>query len=81
MPTDHRYSEEQIRAIFQEAAEAQEAAEQTGPHGEGLTLAELQRIGAEAGIAPEFIARAATRSQDPNHAVPTSAYQSVSAAL
>ncbi|HMB90244.1 MAG TPA: hypothetical protein VKP65_05310 [Rhodothermales bacterium] len=57
--TERRYDEQEIAAIFERAAEAQKAA-QRHLSSEGLTLAELQEIGAEAGITPEFIAQAAT---------------------
>ncbi len=59
MNDERKYSEEEIAGIFEKAAEAQEAAHSGLSHGEGLTLAELQHIGEEAGISPEFIARAA----------------------
>ena len=59
MSDERRYSEEEIAAIFEQAAQAQEAAHRGLGHGEGLTLAELQQIGREAGITPEFVARAA----------------------
>lgn len=59
MSSDRRYSEDEIAAIFKQAAEAQESARQHLSQGEGLTLAELQQIGQEAGITPAFIARAA----------------------
>lgn len=58
--TERRYSEEEARAIFEQAAEAQ--ASGPGPH-EGRTLGELQAIGAEVGLPPELLARAA-RSLD-----------------
>ncbi|MEP0549109.1 MAG: hypothetical protein ABJF88_19415 [Rhodothermales bacterium] len=59
MSDERRYSEEEIAAIFEQAAQAQEAAHRGLGHGDGLTLAELQQIGREAGITPEFVARAA----------------------
>jgi uncharacterized MAPEG superfamily protein len=59
MSSDRRYTEQEIEAIFKQAAEAQETASRERPHGEGLTIAELQEIGGEAGITPEFIAQAA----------------------
>lgn len=59
MSAERTYSEQEIAAIFEQAAQAQEAAHRRLGHGEGLTLAELQRIGREAGITPEFVARAA----------------------
>lgn len=53
-----RYSEEEIAAIFERATDLRNAARQLPP-GDGLTLAELQEIGREVGIAPEAVARAA----------------------
>jgi len=60
MSDEHRFSDQEIAAIFEQASEAQETAQAGLSHGEGLTLEELQQIGAEAGISAEFIARAAT---------------------
>ena len=57
MSTERRYSEREVAAIFEWAAEA-EVREEVGA-GEGLTLNELQRIGAEAGLSPAHIAEAA----------------------
>ena len=59
MSPERRYNEQEIAGIFKQAAEAQETAQQRLPHTQGLTLAELQEIGKEAGITPEFIARSA----------------------
>ena len=59
--SDRRYTKDEIKAIFEEAANAQETARRTSQQDEGLTLEELQAIGAESGITPEFIARAAAR--------------------
>ena len=59
MSTERRYTEEEIAAIFEQAVRAEEAAPRTPSHGEGLTLAELQHVGREAGIAPGAVARAA----------------------
>lgn len=57
--SERRYSEEEIEAIFERAAEAQ----QTGPRrlspAEGLTLPELQEIAKEVGIPGELVVRAA----------------------
>ena len=59
--TNRRYNDEEIAAIFQQAAEGPEpqgtSIQSAG--GEGMTLAELQDIGREVGIAPEAIDRAA----------------------
>ncbi|MBA2684645.1 MAG: hypothetical protein H0U66_09165 [Gemmatimonadaceae bacterium] len=57
--TDRRYDDEEIAAIFQKAAEGPQSTSLSAPHSEGMTLAELQEIGREAGIAPDAVARAA----------------------
>ena len=59
MSTERRYNEQEIAEIFEQAARAQESAQKRLSSREGLTLAELQEIGAEAGITPDFIAHAA----------------------
>ena len=56
---ERRYSEAEVAAIFQAAAELPEPVETPEPSGSGLTLAQLQAIGREVGLAPEAIARAA----------------------
>lgn len=61
MPEERRYDEREIAAIFEKAAEVQKSAR--GHPGEGLTLAELQEIGAEAGLLPEFVAHAAALAE------------------
>lgn len=57
--TDRRYSDEEVAAIFAKAVEAEapqiEPAVRTG----GLSLADLQDIGRDVGIAPDVVARAA----------------------
>ncbi|MEJ2503740.1 MAG: hypothetical protein P8177_10590 [Gemmatimonadota bacterium] len=60
--SERRYTDEETAAIFERAAQA----EVRGPTpaatpGEGRTLAELQAIGAEAGLSAELVARAAWR--------------------
>ena len=67
-PADPRkFSDEEVRRIFSDATERQEAAERAteGADGgtTGLTLSELQEIGSEAGILPEHVADAAARLQ------------------
>jgi hypothetical protein len=57
--SERRYDETEIRAIFARAAEEQESAQRRLASDEGLTLAELTRIGEEAGLSPGFVARAA----------------------
>ena len=56
-PPEKRYSEQEMRAIFARASRAQHAAD--APAEGGLTLAELQEIGAASGIAPDHVAAAA----------------------
>lgn len=60
---ERRYSEEEVSAIFERAAEAQQAVRRALPPGEGLTLADLRAIGAEVGIPAELVDLAA-RSVD-----------------
>jgi hypothetical protein len=59
--TNRRYNDDEIAAIFQQATESPEpqgtSIQSVG--GEGMTLAELQEIGREAGISPEAIDSAA----------------------
>lgn len=69
MKAERRFNENEVSAIFEQAARAQQAAQHQASQGEGLTLAELQQIGREAGITPEFIARAAA-AVDQGGAVP-----------
>jgi len=57
--TERRFSDEEVAAIFQRATEAQQNPERRLPSGEGLTLAELQDIGRQVGIAPELVVHAA----------------------
>src|SRR5215203_4970217 len=59
--TERRYDQAEVAAIFERAAEATtHAGEPRQPaSSEGMTLAELQEIGREVGIAPESIALAA----------------------
>jgi hypothetical protein len=57
--TDRRYDDDEIAAIFGAAAESAPSSSQPGVTGQGLTLAELQAIGREVGIAPEAVAEAA----------------------
>jgi len=57
--TDRRYSEEEVAAIFERAAETQKTARRQLPPGEGMTLADLQEIGREVGIPAELVVQAA----------------------
>jgi hypothetical protein len=57
---DRRYNDKEIAAIFRAATEGPPAGPQPEvPRDEGLTLADLQAIGREVGIAPDAIVRAA----------------------
>ena len=56
--SEKRYSEREIREVFERAAREQEEASADAPK-DGLTLAEMQEVAASAGIAPEFVERAA----------------------
>jgi len=60
MSTERRYTEKEIATIFENASSAQRAAHDHPSAGEGLTLDELQEIGTEVGISPEFVQRAAS---------------------
>ncbi len=59
MSPERRYNEQEIAAIFKQAAVDQESEQRNSVPNEGLTLAEIKQIGQEVGITPEYIARAA----------------------
>jgi hypothetical protein len=60
MSRGRRYTEQEIRTLFERAAERQEQARRAEAASEaGLSLDELQRIGKSAGIDPEHVAAAA----------------------
>jgi hypothetical protein len=56
---DRRYDDKEIAAIFRAATEGPQPPAREVPPEEGLTLADLQAIGQEVGIAPEAVANAA----------------------
>ena len=56
---DRRYNDKEIAAIFRAAAETPATPQPEVPQDEGLTLADLQAIGREVGMAPDAIAHAA----------------------
>jgi hypothetical protein len=56
---DRRYNDKEIAAIFRAATDGPADPQPEVPHDEGLTLADLQAIGREVGIAPDAIVRAA----------------------
>ena len=57
--TERRYDDTEIAAIFRAATEGPQPRAREVPREEGLTLADLQAIGREVGIAPDAVARAA----------------------
>ena len=59
MTDERRYGEEEVAEIFEAAATRRASEGRALTTGDGLTLAELQTIGGEVGIAPEAIAEAA----------------------
>jgi len=56
---ERRYNDDEVAAIFAQASEEEQASAQLVRSSEGLTLADLQEIGREAGLAPERVAKAA----------------------
>ena len=61
MPT-RRYAEDEAAEIFRIAAELEHTTPRALPASQGLTLAELQEIGREAGLDPALVAQAAQGS-------------------
>lgn len=57
---ERRYGEDEAAEIFRRAAELEQRDPATVVARQGMTLAELQEIGREAGLAPHLVARAAT---------------------
>ncbi len=68
--TERRYTDDEVAEIFARASETEQAARRQLPSTEGLTLAELQRIGGEAGIAPDLVAQAARSLDEPRPPAP-----------
>lgn len=60
MMEERRYGEEESKKIFEAAATAADSDPRSLSSAKGLTLAELQEIGVEVGLAPEQIADAVT---------------------
>jgi len=56
---ERRYSEEEVAAIFERAAQSQQSLPRQRAPNEGMTLAQLQEIGREVGIPAELVAQAA----------------------
>jgi hypothetical protein len=57
--SERRYSEDEVSAIFERAAEAQQAVRRQLPPGEGMSLVDLRAIGQEVGIPAELVDQAA----------------------
>ena len=57
--SERRYDRDEVSEILRRAAEEQHAADKTTAGDPGLTLAELQNVAEEAGIAPRHVERAA----------------------
>ena len=62
---ERRYSDEEVAEIFARATEAERSTPRRLRSTEGMTMAQLQEIGREAGIAPELVARAAHSLDEP----------------
>jgi hypothetical protein len=60
MADERRFQDDEVARIFEAASAPALARGEAAPAAEGLTLAELQAIGREVGIAPERIAQAAS---------------------
>lgn len=63
--SDRRYSDDEVSAIFARATQVQDSAPRQLPADQGMSLAQLQEIGREAGIAPELVAQAARELAQP----------------
>lgn len=70
MTEERRYQEDEVAEIFEAAAADREPAPRSLSPAKGLTLAELQEIGREVGVAPERIADAATALDRRRSALP-----------
>jgi hypothetical protein len=68
--TDRRYSDDEVAEILARASEKEQASRAQLQPAEGLTLAELQKIASEAGIAPDLVAQAARSIDEPRAQAP-----------
>ena len=65
--TERRYTDEEVEQIFARASETeQETTRQLRSASEGMTLAQLQQIGTEAGLSPDLVAQAARSLDQPS---------------
>jgi hypothetical protein len=71
---ERRYDDDEVAAIFEAAASPQASRGRALAAADGLSLAELQVIGGEAGIAPERIADAAAALDQRGGAAPRRTY-------
>jgi hypothetical protein len=62
---ERRYTEEEVSEIFARASEKEQATRRLLPANEGMSLAEIQEIGREAGLAPDLVAHAARSIDQP----------------
>jgi hypothetical protein len=67
---ERRYTDEEVSEIFAKASEKERTSRHQLPSAEGLTLAELQKIGGEAGLAPDLVAQAARSLDEPRAPAP-----------
>jgi hypothetical protein len=64
--TDRRYNDDEVDEIFAGASETEQATRRhLASASEGMTLAQLQQIGSEAGLSPELVAEAARALEQP----------------
>lgn len=70
MSDERRYDEDEVREIFEAAAEAREAGLPAVSSGGGITLAELETIGEEVGLPAERVRQAAASLDASGVAVP-----------
>jgi hypothetical protein len=68
--SERRYTDEEVAEIFARASETEQATRHVLPASEGMTLAQLQEIGREAGLAPELVAHAARTLDQPQPPAP-----------
>ncbi|HEX6317179.1 MAG TPA: hypothetical protein VFZ73_20050 [Gemmatimonadaceae bacterium] len=68
--SERRYTDEEVAEIFARASETEQATRRALPASEGMTLAQLQEIGREAGLAPELVAQAARTIDQPRPPAP-----------
>src|SRR5947208_2795072 len=67
--TERRFDEVEVAAIFERAAAMEGSAQPSTPTGQGMTLAQIQEIGRDVGIAPQLIASAVRALDEGRHAV------------